>query len=192
MNQIIQSEKMKYGMAETEAFLRLSAVLILVLTACLVGFDTQTKYVIFFYRKATFRDFNALLLLVYVVSVAAGYNLFQVGKSSLSACFKPNLKVRTNIYLAWICFLLDQMAVYVTFGANSATFQASLLAVTGQEDFQWIKLCSKYTRFCFQIGGALTCGYAACIAMAFISSISAYNLFRLYSPKQFLQLKTAG
>ncbi|ONI27458.1 hypothetical protein PRUPE_1G088100 [Prunus persica] len=182
---------MKHGTAKTEAFLRLCAVLVLVLTACLVGFDSQTKYLIFIYRKATFRDLKSLSVLVYVVSVAAGYNLLQLGKCSKSAWCKENLK-GSNIYVAWLCFLLDQVAVYVTFGANSAALEASVLAIKGAQDFQWMKLCNKYTRFCFQIGGALACGYVACILMAWISLISAFNLFRLYSPKQFLLLKGRG
>ncbi|CAB4262258.1 unnamed protein product [Prunus armeniaca] len=139
--------------------------------------------------KATFRDLKALLVLVYVVSVAAGYNLLQLGKCSKSAWYKENLK-GSNIYVAWLCFLLDQVAVYVTFGANSAALEASVLAIKGAQDFQWMKLCNKYTRFCFQIGGALACGYVACILMAWISLISAFNLFRLYSPKKFLLLKS--
>ncbi|KAL0453473.1 UNVERIFIED_CONTAM: CASP-like protein 2C1, partial [Sesamum latifolium] len=80
-------------------------------------------------------------------------------------------------------------ASYVVFAATTAGVQASALALTGEKSFQWMKLCNKYTRFCFQIGGALACGYIAAILMVITSSISAYALFRLYSPKHFLLLK---
>lgn len=64
-----------------------------------------------------------------------------------------------------------------------------MLAITGSDAFQWLKVCDKFTRFCVQIGGALLCGYAASIIMALISTISAYQVFRMYSPKWFLRLK---
>ncbi|PIN20531.1 hypothetical protein CDL12_06773 [Handroanthus impetiginosus] len=91
--------------------------------------------------------------------------------------------------LAWGIYLLDQAATYLIFAANTAAAQGSILAVTGEKSFQWMKLCNTYTRFCHQIGGALLCGYIAAILMIITSSISAYALFRLYSPKQFLLLK---
>ncbi|CAI9779642.1 unnamed protein product [Fraxinus pennsylvanica] len=80
-------------------------------------------------------------------------------------------------------------AAYIVFAANSAAAQASMLAVTGESSFQWMKVCNRFTRFCIEIGGALLCGYFASIFMVVISSVSAYNLFRFYSPKQFLLLK---
>ncbi|XP_024927410.3 CASP-like protein 2C1 isoform X2 [Ziziphus jujuba] len=157
-------------MKTSEVLLRICSVLVLVLTACLVGLDTQTKRFTFFERKATFRDLQALSC------------------SVLSARFDVNWK-GSHIYLAWVCFLLDQIAIYITFAANSAALQASLLSLTGAKDFQWMKLCNTFTRFCFQIGGGLLSGFSACLLMAAMSSISAFNLFRLYSPKRFLFLK---
>lgn len=85
--------------------------------------------------------------------------------------------------------IAKQFAAYITFAANSAATVAAVLAITGAEEFQWMKLCNRFTRFCFQMGGALLCGYVASILMALISFISAYNLFRNYSPNRFLHLK---
>ncbi|KAJ7955764.1 CASP-like protein [Quillaja saponaria] len=181
-------------MGKNEAFLRVSAILVLVLTACLVGLNTQTKTIIFtIQKKATFNDMDALVILVYVASVAAGYNLLQLlYKSSASVCYGGKFEGSEthNIYMAWVCFLLDQIAVYITVAANTAALGASLLALTGEEAFQWTKVCDRFTRFCIQIGGSLLCGCVACILMAVISSVSAFKLFRLYSPKLFLRLKT--
>nr|XP_023916752.1 CASP-like protein 2C1 [Quercus suber] len=176
------------GIAQVNVYLRVSAVLSFVLTACLVGLDAQTKIIFFIARKATYRDLEAFRILLYVDSAAAGYNLLQLCKGLISAWFEGNLK-GAYIYISWIVFLLDQLAAYITFAANSAALEAAVLAVTGAEEFQWIKLCNRFTRFCFQIGGALFCGYVASILMALISFISAYNLFRNYSPKRFLHLK---
>ncbi|OAY69707.1 CASP-like protein 2C1 [Ananas comosus] len=61
-----------------------------------------------------------------------------------------------------------------------AALQGSLIAVTGVGSFQWSKVCNIYTRFCVQVGGSLICGIAASLAMAVVSSLSAYRLFRLY------------
>ncbi|KAL7097396.1 hypothetical protein ACP275_10G142100 [Erythranthe tilingii] len=166
-------------------FLRMFSTVLLVLSACLVGLDTQTKVIFYtFTRKATFRDLDALYLLVWIDSGAAVYNLLQLFRS-----FRKNLITAPHKNLAWGVYFLDQVAAYVVFAANTAAIQASALAVTGEESFQWMKLCNRYTRFCFQIGGALVCSYIAAILMAIISTMSAYALFRLYSPKQFLLLK---
>ncbi|KAI6682560.1 hypothetical protein NL676_036441 [Syzygium grande] len=182
---------MGYWAAKIEALLRVCAILLLVLTACLVAMDAQTKLIVYTYaKKATFRDLNALPVLVYIDGVVAGYNLLQLSRCSVSACYKREIQSPLLKNLSWVHFLLDQVAVYIVFATTAASTQASLLAVTGSKAMQWMKLCNRYTRFCFQIGGALLCGYAACIVLALTSFLSAYNLFRLYSPTKFLQLKS--
>eukprot|EP00262_Sarcandra_glabra_P010059 TRINITY_DN2493_c0_g1_i3.p1 TRINITY_DN2493_c0_g1~~TRINITY_DN2493_c0_g1_i3.p1 ORF type:complete len:102 (+),score=3.69 TRINITY_DN2493_c0_g1_i3:56-361(+) len=70
---------------------------------------------------------------------------------------------------------------YVSFVANSAAAQASILAITGASPLEWTKVCNIYTRFCEQIAGGILCGYAASLIMAVVSSLSAFNLYRLYS-----------
>ncbi|KAL3819545.1 hypothetical protein ACJIZ3_005450 [Penstemon smallii] len=172
-----------------EALLRILSIIFLVLSACLIGLDSQ-RIVLFHLisRKASFKDMNALYVLVWIDSAAAVYNLLQVCR-----CYKlPDLKKdkpASYIYLEWGFYLLDQAAVYVVFAAHSAAAQASIIALTGQKNFQWMKLCDRYTRFCIQIGGALLCGYFACLVMAITSSISAYVLFKRYSPQKFMVLK---
>ncbi|KAF9662646.1 hypothetical protein SADUNF_Sadunf18G0075900 [Salix dunnii] len=180
---------MALEIAKVEAILRGFAILLLVSTACLVGLDSQTKFVILYEKEVTYKDLRALLVLVYVDAVAAAYNLLQlISRCFSSAWSKGNLK-GSNRYLSWACCLLDQLAAYITFAVQSAALEHSVLVITGAEVFQWMKWCNRFTRFCFQIGGALTCGYTASVLMAMISFISAFNLFRLYSPKYFLRLK---
>lgn len=48
------------GIAQVNVYLRVSAVLSFVLTACLVGLDAQTKIIFFITRKATYRDLEVL------------------------------------------------------------------------------------------------------------------------------------
>ncbi|XP_004309969.1 PREDICTED: CASP-like protein POPTRDRAFT_578614-like [Fragaria vesca subsp. vesca] len=134
---------------------------------------------------------SGLLVLVYVDAVVAGYNLLRlIAKFPMSAGLVKENPKGSNVYVAWLSLLLDQIAVYVAFGANSAAFQAALVALKGIPEFQWMKLCNKYSRFCFQIGGALSCGYLACLLMILISFITAFKLFRLYSPKKLFVLKS--
>ncbi|CAL0325580.1 unnamed protein product [Lupinus luteus] len=174
---------MEFTIARGEVYLRISAILILVLAACLIAFDTQTKVIVFtIEKKATYKDVNALKILVYITSVAAGYNMLQLCKHSAWA-YSGSKFERSYISMAWISLLLDQMAVYITFASNSAALEASVLAITGSQTFEWIKLCNRFTRFCSQIGGAMFCGYVASFIMALISTISAYRVFRMYSPK---------
>ncbi|KAI3892593.1 hypothetical protein MKW92_037011 [Papaver armeniacum] len=164
---------------KVEILLRIVSIVALVITSCLVALDTETELVFgVLHRKATVKDLDALGILVIVEAVAAGYNFIQ-----LFRCFLITTSFKTSPKLAWLCFLLDQIAAYVSFATNSAAAQASLLAITGANVFQWLKLCNIYTRFCFQIGGSLFCGFVASLLMAGISSISAFNLFRHYSTK---------
>ncbi|XP_052180961.1 CASP-like protein 2C1 [Diospyros lotus] len=175
----------------TELLLRLSATLVLLLTVSLLALDTQSKVIFYpLVRKVTFRDLNALAVLVYVDAVAAGYNLLQLLRCFLSYRFKTNpIMLSHQQYLPWLSFLLDQAVVYTVFAANSAATEGSILAVTGARSFQWMKLCNRFTRFCVQVGGALICGFVASFLLAFVSFISAFSLFRLYSPNRFLLLK---
>lgn len=76
--------------------------------------------------------------------------------------------------------VIFQAAVYATFATTLAALQGSLVAVTGIHSLQWSKLCNIYTRFCVQVGGSLVCSSMASLAMALLSSVSAYRLFRLY------------
>ncbi|KAJ4827791.1 hypothetical protein Tsubulata_021265 [Turnera subulata] len=175
---------------KVEAFLRPLAMILLVATACLVGLDTQTKYIIYYNKTVTYRDLKALWVLVYVTSIAAAYNLLQLSRCYFSARYQENLKGSRKLLAYWSCFALDQLAVYITFATTSAAMEHSILVLTGMDDFQWMKWCNRFTRFCFIIGGSLLCGYLASFLMVTLSFISAFNLFRLYSPKQFLTLKS--
>ncbi|XP_054807373.1 CASP-like protein 2C1 [Prosopis cineraria] len=174
--------------ARGEICLRLSAILVLVLTACLVAFDSQTKVILYITKKATYNDLEALKILVYVTSAAAVYNLLQICKHFVSG-YSGGKYNGYLLYLAWLCFLLDQVGVYLTFGTNTAAAEAAAIALDGAKAMMWMKVCDKYRRFCVQIGVALLCGYVACIVMTVISCVSAYNLFRLYSSSSFLRLK---
>ncbi|KAF5749432.1 hypothetical protein HS088_TW04G01401 [Tripterygium wilfordii] len=179
---------MEVKMTKIEPFLRVCAILVLALTACLDGLDSQSKTLFYMERKVTFTSLNSLSALVYVASAAAVYNMLQVVRWSLLGFHKSNSK-GSHIYLAWLCYLLDQLGVYIVFGATSAAMVHSAMVISGVKKFQWMKWCNKFTRFCFQIGGALACGYTACALMLLISFISAFNLFRLYLPQKFLLLK---
>ncbi|KAL5699235.1 hypothetical protein ACHQM5_030168 [Ranunculus cassubicifolius] len=177
---------MEFKSSKLHLLLRLSSVILCVSTALIVGLDQQTKPILAtIERKATAKDLKALWDLMIIESVAACYNLLQ-----LSLALNIRVGGQNHVKLAWICFFLDQVVVYVSFGATSAAAQASVIAVTGVTSFQWMKLCKIYTRFCVQIGIGLACGYGASLLMALVSSVSAFNLFRFYSSTEFLVLKS--
>ncbi|KAJ8750788.1 hypothetical protein K2173_015969 [Erythroxylum novogranatense] len=179
---------MELGTPKVEAFLRLCSILLLVLTACLVGLDSQKKFIFYLEREVKYKYLKALIALVYVDSAVAVYNLLQLGKFLSFDPSKGNFK-GSYLFVAWSCCLLDQLAVYVTFATATAALEHSVLVLQGAKVFQWMTWCSKFTGFCTQIGIGLFCGYAATILLAFISFISAFNLFRLYSPERFLLQK---
>lgn len=130
------------------------------------------------------------LIFVVVISSSSSGDVCpasNIMKISLSTIFCLNQMFDQFWFYIKIC---KQIAVYLTFAANTASFEAALLALTGSEALQWMKVCNKFTRFCVQMGGALLCGYVASILMALISTTSAYRVFRMYSPKWFLRLKS--
>nr|AFK45577.1 unknown [Lotus japonicus] len=100
---------MELGIAKAEACLRVTAILFLVLTTCLVAFDSETKVVILpIEKKATYKDMKALKISMWVTSAAAGYNMLMLFKNSLiSACSGGNFN-GSYLCMAWIYFLLDQ------------------------------------------------------------------------------------
>ncbi|KAB2079476.1 hypothetical protein ES319_A05G006300v1 [Gossypium barbadense] len=179
---------MELSIQKIEALIRLSTIVMLVLTACLIGLDSQTKVIFYVQKKASFKDLRALVGLLYITSLAAAYNLLQLCCSSFSASYKGS-SLQSYAYLAWLRYILDQAVVYAVFAGNLAALEHSFLVLTGEENFQWLKWCNKYTRFCTQIGGSLLCGFVASLLMFSIASISAFNLFRLYSPTKFMHLK---
>ncbi|GLT80386.1 hypothetical protein SLA2020_518280 [Shorea laevis] len=179
---------MEFNKPKLEALLRLSAIFLLVLTAFIVALDTQTKLIFFLKKKASFTDLKSFVGLVYVTSIAAAYNLLQLCRYSFQAWFE-GISKKSYRYLAWLCYFLDQVIAYVVFATTSAALAQALPAVTGEKSLQWMKLCNKFTRFCYQIGGALGCAYIASLMLAMVASISAFNLFRLYSPKHFMLQK---
>ncbi|GMH17810.1 hypothetical protein Nepgr_019651 [Nepenthes gracilis] len=179
-----------------EALLRLLALAVLVLTACLIRTNTQTKLLFGFYRKkATFKDLDAYVVSLYVDLAAAGYNLLQFIRCLSPRFLQPSAGTKLTVLPCdviqyWLCFLLDQATAYLVFAANCSATALSVMAVTGSKSLQWMKLCDKYTRFCYQAGGHLFCGVVASLLLAAVASASAFNLFRFYSPKYFMSRKT--
>ncbi|XP_010438829.1 PREDICTED: CASP-like protein 2C1 [Camelina sativa] len=170
---------------ETEVILRVCIVFLLLLTACLIGLDSQTKEIAYIHKKVSFKYLIALEAELYIDVVVAAYNLAQLGLHWHSVEKKTsNTK--------WFSYLLDQTAAYVVFAGTSAAAQHSLLVVTGSKELQWMKWCYKFTRFCFQVGSAIILNYIGAGLMVLLSFISAFNLFRLYSPKRFFRLKSSS
>ncbi|XP_078163418.1 CASP-like protein 2C1 [Carex rostrata] len=164
---------------KVEGALRFVCMVLGAMTALLMGLNAQTKMVIFMQKKATAKDIEALWVVTMATAAAAGYNFLQLLRCIYNSFQKEN-SCRSNRAYAWFCFLLDQAAVYVVFATTLAALQGSMIALTGIQSLQWTKLCNIYTRFCVQVGGSLFCGFMASLSMVLLSSVSAYQLFRLY------------
>ncbi|GJT14497.1 RNA-directed DNA polymerase, eukaryota, reverse transcriptase zinc-binding domain protein [Tanacetum coccineum] len=72
-------------------------------------FDTQTSLIFpSFSRTASFKDLNALVVLVYMDIAAAGYNMIQlIIRGVLSSNLKPDIEGSYK-HLAWLTLLFDQ------------------------------------------------------------------------------------
>ena len=73
-----------------------------------------------------------------------------------------------------------QVMAYFTISAVAVAMEAAMIGKYGSQQFQWMKTCHLYKRFCAQAGGAMACAVAASLSMVVISLVSAFNLFRLY------------
>ncbi|KAK9677369.1 hypothetical protein RND81_11G139100 [Saponaria officinalis] len=122
---------------------------------------------------------------VYVHFISAGYSLIQFVRCLAFTNHKEDQLTSSHRFQMWTYFSIDQVIVYMVFATNCAISEMAFLALSGSQVFQWLKLCSKFTRFCVLIGGAILFGFIAFLLLALISAISTFNLFRWYSPNLF-------
>ncbi|KAK9130161.1 hypothetical protein Sjap_010648 [Stephania japonica] len=175
---------------EVQACLRFLCIAFLVTTACIVRVDSETKPIFGgLEKKATISDLPSLKTYVIVVSAVAGYHLIQLTLCLIRIRFEKKPR-GFNKVMAWTSFFTDQIVSYVSFATTLAATQLAILAITGADEFEWLKLCNIYTRFCVQIGGGIFCSSVANFLMWSMASISGFNLFRFYSWTNFLALKT--
>ncbi|XP_052486837.1 CASP-like protein XL3 isoform X1 [Gossypium raimondii] len=82
---------MELSIQKTEALIRLSTIVMLVLTACLIGLDSQTKVIFYVQKKASFNDLRALVNLAAILRISSLASLyFGSGSSVRSVCGKPS------------------------------------------------------------------------------------------------------
>ncbi|GMY36678.1 CASP-like protein 2B1 [Fagus crenata] len=160
-----------------ELVLRCVICVLGVLTAVLVGTDSQVKQIFSIQKKARFTDMKALVFLVLANGIAAAYSLLQVLRCVVSMV---RGHVLFNKPLAWAIFSGDQVMAYVTVAAVAAAAQSSVIAKLGQPDLQWMQICNMYGKFCNQVGEGLASALFVSLSMVVISCMSAFGLFRLY------------
>ncbi|XP_042447131.1 CASP-like protein 2B1 [Zingiber officinale] len=148
-----------------------------VLAAALIGSNTQVREFFSVEKKAKFTDMKALVFLVAVNGMAAGYSLIQ-GARCASSMVKG--AVLLNKALALAIFSFDQAMAYLALAAVASAAQSAELGKFGQPELQWMKICSLYGRFCSRVGEGIASALLACLCMVTVSSMSAFNLFRLY------------
>ncbi|VFQ60684.1 unnamed protein product [Cuscuta campestris] len=145
--------------------------------AVLIATDTQVKEIFTVRKKARFTDMKALVFLVASDGIAAAYSLVQAGRCTLSMI---RGSVLFNKPLAWAVFSGDQVMAYLSLAAVAAATQSALFAKFGQNELQWMKICSLYGKFCNQVGEGIAASFILSITMIVLSGISAFSLFRLY------------
>ncbi|KAF6149582.1 hypothetical protein GIB67_011191 [Kingdonia uniflora] len=148
-----------------------------VLAAALIGTDTQVKVIFSIQKKAKFTDMKALVFLVVANGIAASYCFLQVLRCVVSI-LRGN--VLFNKPLAWIIFSGDQVIAYLTLAAVAAAAQSAVFAKLGQQELQWMKICTMYGKFCNQVGEGIASALVVSLCMGALASLSAFNLFRLY------------
>lgn len=163
-----------------EVILRFAMIALALVAAVRVGTDTQTRTIFTIEKKAKYSDMKALVFLVVMNGIVASYSLLQGLRCVLSIYTQSPL---TSKPLAWLIFALDQTMAYFSLAAAAAAAESAYLAERGQTEFQWMKVCIFYEKFCHQIGEGLVSTFLVSLSMATVSGMSAYHLFRLYGPK---------
>ncbi|KAJ0233012.1 CASP-like protein 2B1 [Hirschfeldia incana] len=161
----------------TELFLRCSATVLALLALILIVTDTQVKRIFTIEKKAKYTDMKSLVFLVVANGIVAAYSLLQSVR-----CVVGSVKgsVLLNKSLAWAIFLGDQAMAYMSVAAIAASAESGLIGIRGEEKLQWMKLCNMFGKFCNRAAGGTATALLASVAMVFVSSISAFSLFRLY------------
>ncbi|XP_062210216.1 CASP-like protein 2U2 [Phragmites australis] len=160
-----------------EVFMRCAACGLAVLAAALLGADRQTRVFFSVERVARYTDMQSLVFLVIANGIAACYSLLQGARCLVSVLTGGVLLSRP---MAWAIFSCDQVMAYFTISAVAVAMEAALIGKYGTTQFQWMKTCHLYKRFCAQAGGGVACAIAASLNLVGISLVSAFNLFRLY------------
>jgi len=163
-----------------EVILRFAMLALALVAAIRVGTDTQTRTIFTIEKKAKFSDMKALVFVVVMNGIVASYSLMQGLRCILSICTQSPL---TSKPLAWLIFALDQTMAYFSLAAAAAAAESAYLAENGQTEFQWMKVCFLYEKFCHQIGEGLVSTFLVSLSLAIVSGMSAYHLFRLYGTK---------
>ncbi|KAJ0960884.1 hypothetical protein J5N97_001234 [Dioscorea zingiberensis] len=156
------------------------------LSALLVATDSQVRNIFSVEKKARFTDMKALVFLVVVNGMAAGYSLIQGFRCVISMMRGSVLLSKP---LAWAIFSCDQVMAYVLLAAVAAAAQTAVLGEFGQTELQWMKICNLYGKFCNQIGEGLVSAFLVGLSMECLSCISAFNLFRLYDKEELYKLR---
>nr|ABF94455.1 plant integral membrane protein TIGR01569 containing protein, expressed [Oryza sativa Japonica Group] len=180
-----------------EVLLRCAACGLAVLAAALLGADRQTRVFFSIQKVARYTDMQSLVV-NNGPSMQKYRGVFDGPKTSFYRKFLLRyfaycdkiilLDIRRLLVIAngmAACYSLIQCArclvmAYIVISAVAAAMEAALIGKYGQPEFQWMKTCHLYKRFCAQAGGGVACAIAASVNMVGVALISAFNLFRLY------------
>lgn len=160
-----------------ELVLRCVICVLAILSAALIGRDTQVREFFTIRKEARFTDMKALVFLVVANGIAAAYSLLQVLRCVVSMI---RGSVLFNKPLAWAIFSGDQAMAYLTMAAVAASAQSAMFAKFGQKELQWMKTCGLYGKFCNQVGEGVACAVIVSLSLVVLSAVSAFSLFRLY------------
>ncbi|KAG6394150.1 hypothetical protein SASPL_144730 [Salvia splendens] len=163
-----------------ELILRCLICALAVVSAVLIGTDTQVKEFFTIKKRAKFTDMKALVFLVVADGIAAAYSFFQLVRCGVSMVRRS---VLFNKPLAWAIFSGDQILAYLSMAAVAASVQSAVFSKYGQTELEWMKTCTLFGKFCNQIGEGVATSVAMTLSTLILSAISAFSLFRLYGDK---------
>ncbi|KAK7293371.1 hypothetical protein RJT34_16236 [Clitoria ternatea] len=90
--------------------------------------------------------------------------------------------IRYLVSKAWIFFVSDQMAAYLTITSAAAVMEIYYLVYNGAKEDSWSEGCSSYGRFCTKVKLALILHTITFCCFFVLAMISAFRAFSVFDP----------
>ncbi|XP_075476993.1 CASP-like protein 2A1 [Primulina tabacum] len=121
------------------------------------------------YGSLSYSDLGAFRYLVHASGICAGYSLL----SAIAAAVpRPS-----NLSMAWVFFLLDQLLTYIILAAGAISTEVVYLAYKGDVTITWSETCSSFGGFCRKATASIAITFIVTLCYAGLSIISSYRLF---------------
>ncbi|XP_054792910.1 casparian strip membrane protein 2-like [Prosopis cineraria] len=162
------------GIAIIDFILRLGAIAAALGAAASMGTSDQTLpfFTQFFRFEASYDDFTSFQFFVIAMAFVGGYLVLSLPFSVVTILRPQAIGARL------LLIILD--TVFLTLAVSSGAAAASIvyLAHNGNQDTNWLAVCSQFTDFCQATSGAVVSSFVTVLILDCLIVMSAFALSR--------------